>query len=247
MPLVTVDAIILQAFAYGDTSKILRLLTREHGLQSVIAKGANRPKSRFGGVLEVFAQGSAAFNLKSGRELHTLTGFDLTRPRQSLGRDLLRFGGASLIAELLLRTGSEEPQPQLFDAVAEALDALQQTAAEDVELAVLTLTWQLVGMLGFAPALEGCLSCGRDIAAAEDARFSYSAGGVLCSECGVAGGGAVLPPHARAALQAFLNGERVPLEQTIGHWKLLERYLDHHVLEGGTLRSFEFLATALPH
>jgi hypothetical protein len=36
------------------------------------------------------------------------------------------------------------------------------------------------------------------------------------------------------------------MERTLGHWRLLERYLDHHVLEGGTLRSFQFLAQTLP-
>src|SRR5687767_5106212 len=102
MPLVSGPAIILQAFPYSDTSKILRLLTREHGLQSVIAKGAFRPKSRFGGVLEPFTDGIASFMLREVRDLHTLTGFELLRSRQAMGTHLVRFGGASLIAELVL-------------------------------------------------------------------------------------------------------------------------------------------------
>ena len=59
MSVVTTDAIILQAFPYGDTSRILRLITRDYGVRSVIAKGATRPKSRFSGLLEVFTEGSA--------------------------------------------------------------------------------------------------------------------------------------------------------------------------------------------
>jgi hypothetical protein len=42
----------------------------------------------------------------------------------------------------------------------------------------------------------------------------------------------------------MLDGERVDLSLTAGHWSLLERYLDHHVMEGTTLRSLTFLASA---
>lgn len=246
MALISADAIILQTFAYGDTSRILRLLTRTHGLQSALAKGARGPRNRFGGVLEPFVEGIITLNFREARDLQTLSGFELVRSRQGLGRDLLRLGGASLIAELVLRTGSEEPQPALFEAVRDALDELDAAPADHVERRVLALAWKLVGMLGFAPELDSCLSCYRTIAPEEETRFSYSAGGVLCDTCAVAGGGAVLPPRARDALRAFLAGESPALDRTIGHWRLLERYLDHHVLEGGTLKSFEFLASALP-
>ena len=245
MALVSTDAIILQTFAYGDTSRILRLLTRDHGLQSVIAKGAKGPRARFGGVLEPFVDGVATFYLKSQRELHTLSGFELVRARQSLGSDLLRIGGAALIAELILRTGSEEAQPELFDAVRDALDRIQAAPTPQLEAVILGRAWHLVALLGFAPSLQECTRCGRTLGGAEEARFSYEAGGVLCAACSVAGGGAILPPHARSALQRLVEGDEVVLARTGGHWKLLERYLDQHVLEGGTLRSFEFLAEAL--
>ena len=91
MPVVSTRSIILHSFNYSETSKILRLLTRDHGVQSVIAKGAQRPKSRFGGVLELFTEGVASFSLRESRDLHTLTGFDLVRTRQLLGGSLTRF------------------------------------------------------------------------------------------------------------------------------------------------------------
>jgi len=243
---VTTEALILQTFPYGETSKILRLFTRDHGLQSAIAKGATRPHSRFGSVLEPFASGWATLYLKHTRELQTLAAFELARARQALGMDLLRFGGASLLAELVLRTSSEEAQPRFFEALLHSLDTLEAVPAPALERTILTVMWQLTAMLGFAPALEDCLACGRALAPDEETRFSYAEGGVLCADCGRAGGGAVLPAHARAALQALVRGDDASLERTLGHWRLLERYLDHHVLEGGTLRSFEFLAQTLP-
>ena len=245
MPLVTVDAVVLQAFSYGETSKILRLLTRTHGVQSVIAKGALRPKSRYGGVLEPFTEGVASFYYRDNRELQTLSAFELTRSQQSLGRDLLRFGGASLLAELIIRTGSEEPQPGLFDAFCAALHVIRDAPPDSLEAALLSQVWLLVGMLGFEPALDACIACDRPIGADEDTSFDYAAGGVRCVTCAGAAPGHRLPAHARQALRVLTDGAEVALPRTEGHWKLLSRYLDHHVLEGGTLRSLAFLVATL--
>lgn len=245
MPLVTTEAIILQTFKYSDTSKILRLITRSHGLQSVIAKGATRPKSQFGGVLEPFVSGVATFNAKDNRDLHTLSGFELLRSRQRLGSDLIRFGGASLVAELILRSGIEESDPELFEAVDASLDRLQAAPAEHVEAVVLGETWALIARIGFAPSFEECIGCGRTLGESEDVSFDYGAGGVRCDDCAGGMPGRALPSHARAALIGLMQGEPVVLERTAAHWRLLARFLAHHVLDGGNLKSLEFLAETL--
>ena len=73
MPLVSTPAIVLATLRYGETSKIVRLATREQGIQSAIAKGALRPRSRYGAALQVLSEGAAQYLAKEGRELHTLT------------------------------------------------------------------------------------------------------------------------------------------------------------------------------
>jgi len=245
MATVNSEAIILQTFKYSDTSKILRLITRTHGLQSVIAKGALRPKGQFGGVLEPFVEGIARFNIRDTRDLHTLSGFDLVRSRQRLGADLMRFGGASLIAELILRSGIEEADAGLFDAVRAALDRIQDAPAERAESVVLGETWALIAQLGFAPALDECIECGRSLAPGEDVSFDYGAGGVRCQDCALGLPGRTLPAHARDALIRLIQGEAVQLERTEAHWQLLTRFLAHHVLDGGTLKSLTFLSETM--
>src|SRR5207249_7232337 len=56
MALVTTPAVVLQTYRYSETSKVVRLATRELGVQSAIAKGALRPKSRFGAGLELLSE-----------------------------------------------------------------------------------------------------------------------------------------------------------------------------------------------
>jgi DNA repair protein RecO (recombination protein O) len=245
MPQVTTGALILQVFAYGETSRILRLLTASHGVQSAIAKGVRRPRSQFAGLMEPFAEGTATLYIKESRDLQTLAGFELTRSRQALGRDLVRFAGASLLAEILLRTVGVEPNPELFESVTAALDRVEGATSAATEAVVLGEAWQLVAALGFAPALDGCLECAREIAVDEDVTFDYAAGGIRCDECARAAPGRRIPGRALAALRAMLQGGDVRIDRTQGHWWLLERFLDHHVLEGSPLRSFAFLSEAL--
>ena len=245
MPQVTTGALILQVFEYGETSRILRLLTTTHGVQSAIAKGVRRPRSQFAGLMEPFAEGVATLYIKESRDLQTLAGFELTRSRQALGRDLVRFAGASLIAEILLRTVGVEPNPELFELVTAALDRVEGSTPEATESVVLSEAWRLVASLGFAPGLDECLDCTREIAPDEDVSFDYAAGGIRCDDCAVGAPGRRIPARAVAALRAMLLGGDVQIDRTQGHWWLLERFLDHHVLEGSTLRSFAFLSEAL--
>ena len=245
MALITTDAIILQTFKYSDTSKILRLITRSSGMQSVIAKGALRPKNQFGNVLEPFVEGAATFQARDHRDLHTLTGFEMLRSRQRLGDDLVRFGGASLIAEIVLRSGIEEADSDLYDRVSSSLDSIQEGSKERVESIVLGETWALIAQLGFAPSLEDCIECGRSLAEGEDVSFDYGAGGIRCQDCSMGLPGRTLPSHARNALIRLMAGEHVVLERTAAHWRLLARFLAHHVLDGGNLKSLTFLAETL--
>ncbi|HEX6309856.1 MAG TPA: DNA repair protein RecO [Longimicrobiales bacterium] len=238
------DAIVLQSFPYGETSRIVRLLTRSAGVHSAIAKGALRPRSRYA-VLEPFAEGSATLYIRPTRDLQTLGAFDLTQSRQGLGRDLLRFGGASLLAELVLRTASEDPHPALFDALSAGLDRLTRVDAHSLEVSVLAVTWHIIAELGFTPELDACIACGRAVDSRLDAMFDYAAGGLRCDACAAGLPGRRIPARARAALAEFSRGEPVHVGVTHGHWRLLSRYLEHHLLEGTPLRSLHFLTASL--
>ncbi|HEX5872225.1 MAG TPA: DNA repair protein RecO, partial [Longimicrobium sp.] len=205
MALATTRALVLQSFPYSETSKVLRLYTLEHGLRSVMAKGALRPKSRYGGVLEPFTEGNATFYLKEGRDLHTLSGFDLVRSRQGLGRSLVGFAGASLLAEVVMRAGTEEPHPPLYETLAHAWDVVAQANGPAEALAAsLAGAWSIVVLLGFEPQAGACVVCGREVGDDEPVRFDANAGGVACTFCRPAG--RVLDPESRAELRRMLQG-----------------------------------------
>jgi len=243
VPIVTTRCVVLQTYRYSDTSKILRLMTREHGPRSAIARGALRPRSRFGGLIEPFAEGQATLYVRENRDLDTLSAFELYRERQALGSDLTRFAGASVLCELVMRLAPEHRDEGLFETLVEGLDALLDASEETVAGTVLGRLWRLVSVLGFAPHLSHCVSCGRCIPAGESARFDSSSGGLGCDLC--AGYGEAISTAELETLRVLVaTGDGRPSVNGIQR-RILIDFIRYHLAEGVRIRSLEFLARGI--
>lgn len=235
-------AIVLHSFEYRETSRIVRLATRDSGVISVIARGARRPKSRFGQGLDLFTSGAAQVVMHPSRDLHTLTAFDATRGRPALAGSLRRFGAASALGELCLRFGTEAGEG-VHDALLRGLEALEVAVDDDVPAAALSAGWRIVAELGFAPELESCALCQRAIAPEEEVRFAHRAGGSVCASCrALVPGARALPASARATLVSWLSDEDAAIadSQTArAHQRLLREFLEEHLADGRAMRAFQ--------
>jgi len=240
--LVATPAVILQAFPYGDTSRIARLATRELGVQSVIAKGAMRPRSRFGGRLQVLTVGVAQFHHRAHRDLHTLTAFDVTAQHVSLTADVRRFAAAAALAELMLRTAHEDPQPDAYDGLVATLATLATASTERVPYIALAGLWRAVVMLGFGPTADTCVRCGRPLG--DRAAFALPEGGLLCPACGSGGVRGALGPEDQDALRRFLTGDAepaaLPPRHLAAHRHLFARFVRRHVTDEADLPALRF-------
>lgn len=243
MTLVVTEAIVLHSFDYLESSRILRLVTREVGVRSVLARGARRSSRRFGSALDLFAQGAAQLHIKPGRDLDTLGNFDVERARAELASELTRFTGAAVIAELTLRFGRDDEDPDLFAATAAALDDLSLASAGEAREATLAGAWRIIAALGFAPGVDICSECHAALEPNDTVRFNHPAGGALCARCArLAPSGRVLPAAARHALRSWINGGRAQLDGDAderAHQRLLREFLREHLTDDRPLRAFE--------
>jgi DNA repair protein RecO (recombination protein O) len=242
MPLSVTEAIVLHAFDYLESSRIIRLLTRESGLQSVLARGARKSRGRYGSALDLFAEGSAQIYVKPNRELHNLAGFEISRSREALGHDVGRFTAASAIAELALRFAGEEGSALLYDTVAEVLDRIAESPPDDTIQNGLAGSWRIVSVLGFTPELSSCSLCHTPMRGADDTTFSHTSGGIVCAACGkLAPGGRKLPASARAVVRGWLEGdetESLGEPEARSHQRLLREFLGAHLADDRPLRAF---------
>jgi len=246
MSLVTTPAVILQTYRYSETSKVVRLATRELGVQSAMAKGALRPKSRFGAGLELLSGGMAQLYYRETRELHTLGAFDLVSLRRELAADVGRFAGAAALATVMLKMAPPAPLPAAYDTLAAALDALAAAAPAHADATAVRALWLLLAVLGFEPSLASCVRDGTAIPATGEAAvaFSVAEGGVLCPRCAPTQSPTRLPAAAYRDLVA-VNDPRAELPvwdppHAAAHRRLVARFVRHHLGEAGPLSALDF-------
>ncbi|MCZ6917691.1 MAG: DNA repair protein RecO [Gemmatimonadetes bacterium] len=246
---ISTPAIVLHTFPYGESSKIVRLATREHGVLSAIAKGARRPKSRFGARIQLLSEGIAQLYIKQTRDLQTLAEFDVENQRVDLSHDVVRYASATAIAELVLRFSPEEPHPEIYQLLSALLDTLAEIETSRLAEVSLGAMWSIVGALGFAPAIDGCAVDGRAIGAG-DADFSVADGGLVCATCARARETSRIGADDRAALRFLVQGGVASMiddgtwslspKHAAAHRRLLSRFVRLHVAEGRELRALDF-------
>jgi DNA repair protein RecO (recombination protein O) len=176
------EAIVLRSIRYGEADRILHLYSAQRGRVGAIAKGARRPKSRFGGRLEPFFR--LDLLLHEGRgELLTVTQASTVE-----GYPGLRASGAALDAgaracDAVLRLlDSAEPNPPAYNLLCRYLSLLDDPAAGRATALTTALSFRLKLALaaGFSPELASCARCGEG---EHLVGFSGAAGGVVCASC----------------------------------------------------------------
>ena len=185
MALVSDRCICLRKVAYSETSQILLLFARNHGLVRVIAKGAHRTTkagaSKFGGGIDLLDQADAVFTHDPERELSTLTEWSLRDGHLELRNHLRGMYLAQYAAELVgLLIEEHDPHPDLFDRLEHTIKELATARAEEVFLA---FELDLLRETGYLAELAHCVACGRDAAASDATFFSPGRGGVVCRNC----------------------------------------------------------------
>jgi DNA repair protein RecO (recombination protein O) len=245
MSLVTTPAVVLQTYRYSETSKVVRLATRELGIQSAIAKGVLRPKSRFGAGLEFLSEGEAQLYYRDARELHTLAVFDVSNLRRGLARDVARFAGAAALTQVMLKMAPPAPLPAAYGVFISGLDLLASVAVDVVDAAAVRALWALVTELGFGPSLRDCVRDGTPVEEADGGpiAFSTAEGGVLCRRCAVTQSPPRLPSEDYRDLVA-LNDPTAELPSldaphAAAHRRLAARFVRYH-LDTVSLSALDF-------
>lgn len=171
------EGIVLKNRAYGESNKIVTLMTREAGKVTVMARGAKKPTSRLAGVTQNFMYGMYIVQRTTG--MGTLQQGEHLQSMRHIQTDIVATAYASYIVELIDRLVEENrPEPFAFEVLQQALNAIEE--GYDPEAIALFVDWKLLPYTGVQPILHACASCG---AVDGEFAFSFSQGGFLCHRC----------------------------------------------------------------
>ena len=181
------EAVVLRSIRYGEADRILHLYSATRGRIGAIAKGARKPRSRFGGRLEPFFR--LDLILHEGRgDLSTVTSATTRDGYGSLRSNGEALGAAARGCDAVLRLlDAAEANPPAYSLLCRYLEVLDGWAAAGGDAGTapglptaLSFRLKLALTAGFAPELASCARCGeRDHLSG----FSGAAGGVVCSSC----------------------------------------------------------------
>jgi len=185
-------AICIRTTDFSETSQIVTFFTRANGKIGAIAKGSKRPKSKFDGPIEVFAQGEIVFADSNKEKLATLTEFQQQPGFAQLGKDLFALHCCLFAMELLnSMTDDYDPHPELFDSFLHFLrnvDERRTTDNEQRDVMALLISFQLTLLkeVGLIPVFDSCVNCKTSHGAratSNEFYFSSSANGLICGDC----------------------------------------------------------------
>ncbi len=158
-------AFLWKRFDFRESSRIVAVLLREHGIVHALAKGAHRADSPLLGRLDFLNE--LDVQLSADREgLRILLRAELVRERRSL-RQPRRFVAAAYLAEACdAAMVPGRGDPELFDLVDGGLMLLERCPVATIPTIVLGLELRLLTQLGALPDLDACSTCGGAFTAA---------------------------------------------------------------------------------
>ena len=185
------EAVVLRRYPFGESSQVLSLLTRDYGRLRVLAKGAHRPKSSFGGPLDLAQRIEAVYWPKPPGQLDLLTASELLDGYSGLRRSWRRIAAACCALELVDGLSPEgDPLPGVFDLLVRLLETVASPSpAEDPDPALLRFGARLLQETGFFPRTSVCALCQKPLppppsgGPAPRIPFSARHGGTLCPAC----------------------------------------------------------------
>lgn len=177
-------AIVLRTWPFGESDRIVSMLTEDHGKITGIAKGAKRSRKRFANSLEPFSIVMLRFQDRPHSGLAFILACELQSSYKRLVASLEKIAYASYFVEITEGLiGEREENRLVFDHLKEGLIYLEEGETSLLFLTAFEL--KLLQLAGYQPVFDSCRRCGVDrLRSATSAwHFSPRDGGVLCASC----------------------------------------------------------------
>lgn len=172
-----IEGIIISEKDYSETSKILNIITKNHGIIGVIAKGCKSLKSELRSVTGKLTYGYFNLYYKSGK-LSPLISVDVIDSFRAIKSDIRKISYASFILDLTEQVMKQTHREDIYDLLIASLIKVNEGYDPMVIANILELKY--LDYLGVMPIIDACAVCG---ATNSIATLSSNKGGYICNKC----------------------------------------------------------------
>lgn len=173
MEIKTIEGIIIGEKAYGETSKILNVITKDYGVLSFLAKGAKRLKSNLRSSCQRFTYASFEVSYKPDK-LCTLLSVDIINQLSNIKKDIEKISYINYICELTNQVLKQSLNKNIYDIFINTILKIEQGFDPLVLTNILEI--KFLDFLGVAPLLDECVICGSK----NVLTLSVEKGGFVC-------------------------------------------------------------------
>ena len=173
---ITLEGIIINTKNYGDTSKILDILTKEYGVIGVIAKGCKSIKSNLRSVTDKLTYANFTLYYKKDK-LSILSEASVINNFSNIKKDIEKISYASFLIDLTNQVYKQCEDAELYDLLISGLIKINEKFNPLAITNIIELKY--LNHLGVMPNLDGCTICGSK----RVITLSSDKGGYICSKC----------------------------------------------------------------
>ncbi len=173
------EALIIRSKKYMEANSILTILSKERGKIIAIAKGSRKTGSKLRGGVQPFTVNEML--LAEGRNWDVVSQSHCVEAFTPMHEDIKAITAAAYWGELLdVFTVPGETDEEIYNIALAGFHVLNLSTSEST---VRAMEIKLLDVLGFAPCLDKCVICGREITGADKVYFSAPSGGSVCQNC----------------------------------------------------------------
>jgi DNA repair protein RecO (recombination protein O) len=179
MGYVKTKGIVIREVNTGEADKIVTIFSNSHGKISGYAKGARRSKSKFVAGVQFLTYSD--FVLYKGKDLYSIFSSDVIETFYEIRNDIKKLTYVAHMVEILNDVVQEEqPSTKVLKLFLNTLHMLDKTD-KSPELLTRIFELRVLSILGYAPSVKCCTSCGNE--QLDNVLFSFKKCGFLCGEC----------------------------------------------------------------
>ena len=174
--IIDIEGIVINTKNYGETSKIIDVLTAEYGIIGIIAKGCKSLKSNLRSATDKLAYATFTIYYKKDK-LSILKEVSIKNNFSNIKKNIEKISYASFLLDLTSQVYKQSEDSNIYDMLINSLIKINDNFNPLIITNIVEMKY--LEYLGVMPNIYGCSICGSKSVVT----LSSDKGGYLCSKC----------------------------------------------------------------